>query len=209
MPETRVYYTIPNQPQLPAEGVYGQLEKLFIAESPPGLWPENQDSNVGQARKHSLLPGEEGLELLTALWNEIFVETSEMYLGMHERTVGLPPNNLNIPLLVRRARVLSRKRKTPFTRTRRRQIVEDFIFATFGDPSLFNPDGLSLLGGIPLYGEAGDISELYIITEFIEDFAYEVWIDPGVDIDQIGLQRELEWFTPAHIAFEIDRTPHL
>lgn len=87
-------------------------------------------------------------------------------------------------------------------------IVEDFITDTFGSPVAFDPTGVPLSSdGVPLYGEYGDVSTMYTITEDVENFSYTVNVIPSVDIDQAGLERELAYFTPSGISFTITRNP--
>jgi hypothetical protein len=80
----------------------------------------------------------------------------------------------------------------------RRAIVESYITATFGDPIMLLPAGVPMIvAGQPLYNEPGDVKQLYLIIEYITTFQYEVRIQSGLAIDQVGLERDLRFFTPA------------
>lgn len=201
---------IPNQPALPVEEQFYPLEELFISESPPNLWPTNQDSNFGSVRRAFMGELQKAVDLLTALFNERFVETSEGYLTRYERDLGLP---INPPLSVdlRRARILRRMRVGPFTRTWRRMLVEGALqeVVSLGDATRLTVEGVELTaGGTTLYNEPilGDLSNYYEITENVTGFSYDVWVDSNVQIDQQALDRELRHFTPAGINFTITRS---
>lgn len=200
---------MPNtQPLLPAEGVKTDIEQLFIDEQPPNLFPSNQNSNFGFLRYVLSKTFQDAMDQLIALTNEMFIATSTDYLTRWELEMGLPQDLDGMSIALRRIFLLNRRIIAPFTRTRRRQLVELFIEETFGTVVEFTPDGIPLTpGGVSLFDDAGDVSMLYTITENITNFSYEVWVDSGVDIDQVGLQRELEWITPAHISFDITRIP--
>jgi hypothetical protein len=190
----------PPQPTLPPEGVFTDPELNFIDESPRGFFPDNQDSNWGYRRKIYTDEIQELFDQFALIYSEIFPQSSQTYLDEWEKAVGLPRNPANKTLAQRRVMVLSRLRGGPFTRTKRREIVESYITATFGDPILLLPPGVEMLvGGQQLFNEAGDLSQLYMILETITSFQYEVRIKIGLAIDQMGLERDLNHFTPAGI----------
>ena len=189
------------QPILPVEGAYTDPELNFIDESPRGFFPENQDSNWGWKRKVFTDQVQELFDQLNLIYGEIFPQTSTYYLDEWEEAMGLPQNPPNKTLEQRRQAVLNRLRGGPFTRTQRREIVESYIRATFGDPIKLLPAGVEMIvAGQPLYNEPGDLASLYSILETIPSFQYEVRIQSGLAIDQVGLERDLRWFTPAGIS---------
>jgi hypothetical protein len=199
---------MPNsQPNLPAEGTFNDVERVFIDEQ-PSIWPENQNSNLGTLRRVITQPLQDAVDTILDVWNQLFVSTADGYLGLWEDQLGLPKASAGRTLAQRRFLVGFRMTIGPFTRTRRKQIVENFIQATFGTAVQLTGAGVPFDGtGIPLYSEYGDVSTLYTITEDVENFHYTVNIVPSVDPDIPGLTRELTHFTPAHISFDITRNP--
>lgn len=199
-----------HQPQLPAEQEFYPLEELFIAESPPNLWPTNQNSNFGSVRRVFCGELQAGVDILTALFLERFVATASGYLSRYERELGLPINPVGLTVQMRRTRIARRMSVGTFTRTARREIVESFIeeVQSLGAPTELLPPGIALTGGgVTLYNEGviGSIDQYYTITEYVTEFRYTVTIDSDVAIDQEALQRDLEHFTPAGINFNIVR----
>ena len=197
---------IPNQPALPPEGTFGEIERLIIEESPKNLWPDNQNSNAGALRQSLASVLQEGADEVTELFNEMFVTTSEKHLTRHEYQYGLPFQT-DRPLELRRGEVLARLRKEPFTRTRIKNLVELYISATFGESPQFGPEGIPLTpDGIILFGDTvSDVTTLYRVYEQVLEFSYEVWIvnslTPGAT-----LLRELERITPGGETVTIDNT---
>jgi len=190
----------PPQPTLPPEGLFSDAEFSFIDESPRGFFPENQDSNWGYRRKIFTDEIHELFEQLEIIYSEIFPSTSQTYLDEWERMVGLPRNPTGKTLGQRRTMVMNRLRGGPFTRRQRREIVESYITATFGEPILLLPPGHELVvAGSPLYNEVGDVTLLYMIVETVPSFQYEVRIKAGMALDQVALERDLRHFTPAGI----------
>lgn len=192
------------QPVLPAEGPYTDTERLFISDEPPGLFPENQNSNWGTLRRVLTDEIEIAVGQLNDLYNEIFIETAVGYLPNWEAEMGLPLGT-GYSDSRRRVSILSRRVRAPFTRTRRKNIVELFIQDTFGVPATFTSDGISFVDGIPLHSEPGGVTSFYNIIENVENFSYEVQISNTVEPDLSGMTRELAWITPAHISFTITR----
>jgi hypothetical protein len=193
----------PPQPPLPPEEEWSDAERNFLDESPPGFFPENQDSNLGLIRKLFSDRTQEAADQLTLIFSEKFVQSAVAFLDEWERQMGLSIAPSGLATLDRRTRLLGRVRKGPFTRTRRRQIVEEFIKATFGEVLTFGPEGLTIGAGLTLHSPPGDVSSLYTIVENITGFSYTVTIDTSITVDAAGLQRELERITPAHISFTL------
>jgi hypothetical protein len=198
----------PNQPTLPIEGQFTEAELVFVDESPPGLFPENQDSNFGFIiRKIFSDRSQDVANWQDIIYNEHFVLTSERFLDQWEIEVGLPPNPVGVPFANRKAAVLSRTRRGPFTRTRRNDIIQGFIKTTFGNPIQLVPQGLPLdVGGLPIYGESGIISGLWDVIEYPTTFSYVVWIQASNSPNIPALTRELKRITPAGISFTITNT---
>jgi len=186
-------------------GEYSDLERLFIAEQPRFLWPENQETNFGALRKTLTDVPQLAVDQLLGLSLEMFVATASGYLTLWEEQVGLP-RNPNGEIGLRRATILERTRKTPFTRERRRNIVERYLQGQLGESVALTPDGVALTTeGLELFtGVLGDVTLLYFILEIIEDYRYIVFFDVAATPDLVALERELEFFTPAGITFEFD-----
>jgi Uncharacterised protein conserved in bacteria (DUF2313) len=188
------------QPILPAETDFTDPELNFLDESPRQFFPENQDSNWGWKRKVFSDVMWELYSQFHLLYSEMFPSTAQEFLEDWERMVGLPPNPPNKSVGQRQQSVLNRLRGGPFTRTQRRLIVESYITATFGDSLQLLPPGIPMIvAGQKLYNDPGDVTQLYMILETVEQFKYEVRIKTGMAIDQIGLERDLRWYTPAGI----------
>lgn len=196
---------MPTQPVLPPEGEYTDLERLFISEQPKLLWPTNQNSNLGVLRKALTDLPQEAVDQISELFLELFVVTASGYLSRWEEQVGLPKNPPSLTTLQRRNLILSRLIKTPFTRTRRREIVESYLRPTLGAAPQFTPEGLALTpDGIPLFSDVlTDVTDLYFIVEDIEGFAYYVYISDAATVNEVALNRDLFFFTPAGIYFQI------
>lgn len=144
---------------------------------------------------------------LQTLYNERFLATASLTLEQWEEQVGLPSNPSGLTLQQRRARVIARIRTGPFTRQRRKDIVETYLLSTFGQTTQLTLDGAPLLApGLPLYSDATSLIGLYTITEDIPNFSYTVSINSNAQIDSAGLQRELKKITPAGINFFITYT---
>jgi len=193
------------QPTLPVEVQPTEAEFDFMEQSPPGLFPQNQNSNFGfiirkmWCDRVTEISGEQ-----TTMYNEKFPATSTQFLDMHEQQYGLPMAPTTLTIAQRRQAVLNRIRVGPFTRTRRQQIVESYITATFGTPIQLVPVGVAMASaGVPLYGEGGDVSTLYKIVEDIPNFNYTVRFKNTVTPDEVGLRRELDRITPAGISYTI------
>src|SRR4029077_7660520 len=199
------YIITPNQPVLPPEVQFTPAEFIFADESPPGLFPDNQNSNFGFIiRKIFSDKTQDVVNWTDTLYNERFVITSTVFLDQWEIEVGLPPNPTGISISQQRAAVLSRLQKGPFTRKRRNEIIERYVQTTFGNPIQLVPDGVPIpTDGIPIYGEPGDVTSLYLVVEDQPNFSYLVWIANTNTPDLNSLTRELKRITPAGISFNI------
>lgn len=193
------------QPTLPVEIAPSDAELDFMDLSPGGLFPDNQDSNFGFAIRKmwcdriTELAGQQ-----TTMYNERFPDTATQFLDDQERQYGLPIAPSSLTTAQRRQQVLNRIRVGPFTRARRIAIIESFIVATFGDSVQLTPAGVPMsAAGVPLYGEGGTVGSLYRIVEDIENFAYTIRISNTVTPDNVGLHRELDRITPAHISYSV------
>lgn len=192
-------------PPLPPEGHYSDVERSFIENSPDGYWPDNQDSNFGQIRRVITDPLQDCVDFLSTLYFEMFVQTSTRYLGLWEELAGVATNPSDLSIDARRAIVLSVLKKGPFTRARRRKIVEAYILAGQGYPIMLVPEGVPIPPeGLPLFGEFDPTAGIYNIVETVETFYYSVRIRNGTPIDTNGLRNALNYFQPAGLHYTID-----
>jgi hypothetical protein len=202
---SNTYIQTPHQPSLPAEVQFTEAEFIFMDESPAGLFPENQDSNFGFIIRKIFSDLAQNIsDWQLTLYNEKFVETSSMFLDQWEIEVGLPPNPSDLSISDRRANVIARLQHGPFTRTRRYNTVARYVETTFGSPIQLVPAGVAIpSGGIPIYGEPGNVSTLFAIYENIPNFTYLVWIAGTNTPNLAALTAELKRITPAGISFSI------
>lgn len=216
------------QPNLPAEGAYGDMERLFIEAQPKGLWPENQNSNIGLVRRVLTDVLQSAVNKVAELYNELFIDTSSGYMSRWEKQLGLPDGtNLSVPM--RRALIANRRKRGLLTRARLNEMVQLFVLAALGGEAVqLIAAGVSLVpGGVPLHSDVGvadlytggvDLSggvdllpggitltgsTLYLIKENTSSYSYEVRIHDSVTIDVASLTRELEWMTPSGISFSV------
>lgn len=194
----------PYQPALPPESDFTDAEIDFMENEPPALFPENQDSNFGFIiRKLFTDHIQELINQQDTIYNERFVDTSTQFLDEWEIQESVPVAPTGLDVATRQSIVLNRVRKGPFTRTMRKNIVENYIQATFGTPASFSPSGIPLdASGIPMFTSAGTLPSLYEIVEDIPDFLYHVYLDSSITVAS-GMQRELTRVTPAGIGFDI------
>jgi len=193
------------QPTLPAEVTFTIAELNFLDESPPGLFPENQNSNFGFKRKIFCDQIQDGIDQLNLIYSERFVQTAVTFLDEWEYSTGIPIAPTGISDEQRRANILSILRKGPFTRIVRKKIIESYINVAFGTPILLLPPGHPLdPGGSPLLIEQTALENLYRAYEDIQRFRYLVKIDSDAGIDQAALQIALHRITPGGISFTID-----
>jgi hypothetical protein len=226
-----------NQPTLPPESSFNDIELFIIAESPPWLWPENQDSNFGALRRIMSLPKQDAVDTLSIMWSELFLNTAVDYLDRWERNLGLPPAPAGWSISKRRWVAKGRAQRRPFTEQRRVDVVWYFIAETLGSPIELRdsgvpipPEGLELRNemafdpmgfdvGVRLYNTGIPTSawedgiplsgqSIFTIIEDISNFSYEVRILNTYALDP-ALERELQWMTPAGITGKVNYVPVL
>lgn len=191
-----------NQPTLPAEIVASEAELNFIDESPPKVFPENQNSNWGLKRKNFTDQIQIAADQLDEMFSEHFVATSQSFLDEWEKQQGVPIAPTGWTLDKRRSILLGRVRYDPFTRTRRQQIIEAAISATFGGAAQFSSAGIVLdSSGVPLYSGASSLIGAYSIVEDIPNFTYTIYIQTSITPDMNALNRELSRITPSGISY--------
>lgn len=196
-----------DQPVLPAEGIYSDVERVFIENSPPRMWPDNQNSNFGQIRKVICDIFQECVDEINHLSDESYIPTASEYLSVWEDIVRVPIAPSGKTDIQRRAIILPRLQYGPFTKARVRQIIEGFIEATFGPAISFTPAGVDLpAGGVPLYSGAFSLVGSYRVYYDPRVFAYAVWLKSSTTPDIASLTKELLRVTPAGIAVTIDNT---
>lgn len=195
----------PNQPTLPLEVKWTEAELLFMEESPPGLFPENQNSNFGFIiRRVFSNKLQEAIDWTHTLWNERFVTSSSQFLDAWEIDYGLPPAPTGISVEQRRASVVARVQRGPFTRPRRDAIIRAFIETTYGQTVQLTEPGVPITGGgIQLFGESADVESLFDVIENVGAFSYVVWIQLSNMPNVAELTRELKRITPAGISFTV------
>lgn len=198
----------PFQPNLPAEEVFTDAEIAFIEDSPPGLFPENQDSNFGLLiRKIFADKVQELIGQQLTLYNERFVSSASAYLDQWEIEVGLPSAPAGLTIAQRRNIILDRIRVGPFTHARRDAVVSSFVQATLGDAIALTPEGVSLdSSGVQIFSGLTSLAGTYAISEDIPGFAFTIAVVTGVTLDQVSLSRELDRITPAGIHYTIITT---
>lgn len=195
------------QPTLPVEGTYTDAERAFIELSPPGLWPENQNSNFGQIRKVLTDIIQDCINEIDHLGEEMFVSTSVEYLNLWENIARVPIAPAGMADAERRARIMPRLQYGPFTRARVRSIIEGYLSPTFGEALSLTPPGLSLLpGGLSLLSGVSSFTGLYRVYEDVRNYAYAVWIKNTTTPNIAALLKELERINPAGISVSIDNT---
>jgi hypothetical protein len=196
-------------PTLPAEEVPTDIELSFVESSPTGLWPENQDSNIGQVRKVFCdVLQEDGADELTELYFEMFICTASTYLSLWEEELGASIEPAGMSIESRRAILATKMQWGAFTRPRRNAIIEKFIQATLGGESArLTPAGLPLVAdGIQLWGELSDISLAYRVDEDIEDFSFVIYIVSSITPSIDAMTREMNMILPAGLSFTVDNT---
>lgn len=193
------------QPTLPPEQPFTDAELAFLDESPPGLFPENQDSNFGFIiRKIFSDHVQDVINQTDTIYNEHFVDTSDQFLPEWELQVGLPQNPPGLTIQQRRNLILNKLRVGPWTRARRDAIVASFVAATLGDAAQLTPQGLALdASGIPLYSGLTSLTNAYTITENISGFSYTITVAQGITLDTVALTRELNRVQPAGLSFTV------
>ena len=197
----------PHQPTLPPEGLWTTAELAFKDDEPPGLFPENQDSNFGLVRKTVAARTQDGINQQLTIYQELFVEQATLFLDEWETLVGLPAKPTKTTQQ-RRAEILNRLRQEVFTRTRVALTLDVLVGeALAGEPITLPPSGHELVGaGSPLYAEPIAPAQVYRVYEDVRNFKYYVDIISSVTPDLVSLQRELTRITPAGITFVVDNT---
>lgn len=193
---------------IPAPVDFTDVEETWADLEPPGIFTPDQDSWHGQRRK-----------VVTDILQGIVDDFSAWYYNINPNTVdandlanwevmlGVPASASNKTVDQRRAFVVSRWKRGPFTRARRAAVVESFIQATFGTPIQFTSSGVPFdSGGMTFADEAVPLSGAYNIVENIPAFSYDVRILNTISVDTVGLERELTRITPAGITFTITLT---
>lgn len=198
----------PGQPTIvPPSTPTGDAIVDFVESSPPGLLPENEDSNFGfvirgvWAAKVEELIGQQD-----TLYGERFVSTSQQFLDEWERQAGTPTNPGGFNTQTRRAIIQGRIRKGPFTRTKRKEIIERYLAVTFAGGVPLTASGIPLTSaGVSLASTTGptNLSTIYKVVEDIPNFRYHVYI-LNAYTPSAGLANELARITPSGISFDIN-----
>lgn len=198
--------TIPPQPTLPPEEAPSDAEYNFLIESPPRFFPQNQDSNWGLKRKIFSGEMQQIIDQQNVIYAERFPMTSSLFLDEWEYMLGLPMSPSGKTIQDRRNAVITRLRGGPFSRIMRRTIVEGYLIVlAFGDPILLLPPGVGFDGtGLPLFGEAGLVKDMYRIYEDRQRFAYKVKIDSDFTPDTVALTRDLKFFSYGGLTVNVD-----
>jgi hypothetical protein len=187
------------------QGAYTDIERDFIDNEPPGLFPTDQSSVWGQVRSVYGAYLQTLADMLTKWYGNLDPATvSDDDLPEWEEMLNLPAGNTTLTTTARRANIIARFQRGPFTRTRRRLLVESFITPTFGTAISFDPTGVPFVSaGIPFFSGTSSLTGTYNIVENIPAFSYQVRILNTITVDTIGMTRELTRITPAGIAFTI------
>jgi hypothetical protein len=194
-----------DQPILPAEGTFTEIEDLFRSEEPPGLFPVNQDSNFGTLRRVITDPLQDATDAVAMLYNNLFVATSDELLASWENQFGLPDMTGILSVADRRIRIQSRRERGPFTKTRVKNLIERYIQATFGAPIEFTAAGIPFdSGGIPFHAAAADVSTLYRVYWNPRNYSFEIYIVNTVTPDLQSLNREITRISP--YSYTLDNT---
>lgn len=194
---------------LPPEGTYSDLELDFIENEPPGLFPGDQNSYWGQTRKVFADYLQVLADQLSTWYTNLDPRATDATdINNWEKMLGIPlQTGSGRTLQARRAFVSARQQRGPFTRTRRRTLVESFILATMGASLSLTAAGLSLdASGLSLLAESFSLTGTYNIVENIPNFSYDVRILNTILLDQAGLNRELTRLTPAGITYTLTIT---
>lgn len=194
---------------IPAETTYTDIERDFIDNEPPGLFPGDQNSYWGQVRKVFADYLQVLADALTTYYSNLDPRTVNADdITEWEQMLGIPVAAAGSSLQQRQSFATIRLERGPFTRARRIRVVEWFIRATMGASLALTPDGLPLdAAGLPLLDEMTSLVGDYAIVEDIPGFHYQVRIKDTILLDLAGLTRELTRITPAAITFDIVQVP--
>jgi hypothetical protein len=198
----------PPFPPLPPEAPFTDAEFNFRDDEPRRLFPENQDSNWGLLRRIFTDQLDDIYKKLQLIYYEMFPQSSTEFLDEWERMVGLPRNPANRTTSQRRALILARLQQGPFTHTRRWNIVDEFIRATFGQAIRLYPPGVELVPeGVPIYNDTPP-GEYFQIKEIVTTFYYEIQVlDTLSGINTLGLNNALTWIQYAGLHYRIRYLP--
>jgi len=195
-------------PTVPAEGIFTDVERSFIENSPDGYWPDNQDSNFGQIRRVTTDPLQECVDFLAILHFEMFVQTASRYLDLWEELANVPVDPTGLTIADRRALVLAVLRKGPFTRARRDALINTYVQIGFGQPIMLVPEGVPIpVEGLPLYDEFDPSSPPFRVVETVEDYYYSIRIRNGTSVNAQGLADALTYLQYAGLHFTVDFVP--
>jgi hypothetical protein len=94
---------------IPDEGQYGDIERDFIDNEPPGLFPGDQNSYWGQARKVFADSLQVLADQLSAWYDNLDPRTvDENDIGYWEEEYGIPVNPAGLSLEMRRGFLIIR-----------------------------------------------------------------------------------------------------
>lgn len=179
---------------------YADILSDLIDSEPPGLLPFGDDSYYGRLRQTFAYQLGVILGQLNSFYENMTVIQAVDDLSEWEIEVGLPAAPTGKTLETRRAQVLARLRKGPFTRESRAELIEAFIASTFGPATTFSVGGIPIDGsGITLYSGLFSLAGTYKVYEDIQNFSYAVRTSSAISVDA-GLLRELQTYSPAGIA---------
>jgi len=153
-------------PIIPPEGSYGAIEHDFIENEPPGLFPTDQNSYWGQSRKVFT----DHLQALADKFNQWYANLDPATTNVDdmpewEYMLGIP-DGTGKPTESRRSFIQARLERGPFTKTRRRKIVESFVVPTFGEAITFDAFGVPFTaGGIPFFSGVNSLVGAYSIVD--------------------------------------------
>lgn len=192
-------------PVVPPVAPFTDIERDFVDNEPPGLFPVDQTSYWGQIRKVQADLLQDLVDMMDQWYRNLDPNTvDESDISEWEFIEGLPVAPAGKSLEERRAAVISRRARGPLTRARRRAIVESFISSVVGPPLQFFPDGIPFTpDGMQFFSDPGAVTSKYEIVEDIPNFTYTVYVLTSAGVDEAGLTRELERATPAGIDFEL------
>ena len=183
----------------PAPSDWEDIYSSLIDSEPPGLLPIDDGSYYARLRKTFAYQLGIILAQLNSAYENMTVDSARADLAEWEVEVGLPADPTGKTAEVRRALILARLRKGPFTRSARAAIVENFIQSTVGPATSFFVGGIVIDdAGITLYSGLDSTFGTYKIYEDIMNYSYVVRINSAIGVDA-GLLRELQIYTPTGI----------
>src|SRR5262245_15407249 len=97
------------QPTIPTQtGGSTEAEQNSIDETPPNIFPENQESNWGFKRRIFCNTLQEAIEQLNTIYNERFIDSTVVFLDEWEEQMGVPIAPTNFTAGDRKAVLKSR-----------------------------------------------------------------------------------------------------